>query len=90
VLEFVLVLVVLGAVAWFVSAPLRRTETETETETPERQTVDAAKEAKYREIREAELDYRTGKLSKEDYQRIDATLRAEAMEILKREDELGT
>ena len=50
--------------------------------------LEAAKEAKYREIRDAELDYRTGKLSEEDWQRIDATLRAEAMEILKREDEL--
>ena len=27
-----------------------------------------AREAKYREIRDAELDYRTGKLSREDYE----------------------
>jgi hypothetical protein len=43
---------------------------------------EAAREAKYREIRDAELDFRTGKLSREDYQVIDADLRAEAIEIL--------
>jgi flagellar biosynthesis/type III secretory pathway M-ring protein FliF/YscJ len=42
----------------------------------------AAREAKYREIRDAELDYRTGKLSREDYEAIDRDLRAEALEIL--------
>jgi hypothetical protein len=44
--------------------------------------LEAAREAKYREIRDAELDYRTGKLSNEDYQAIDADLRAEAIAIL--------
>jgi hypothetical protein len=49
-----------------------------------RDELDAAREAKYREIRDAELDYRTGKLSREDYEAIDAGLRAEAIEILNR------
>jgi hypothetical protein len=44
--------------------------------------LEAAREAKYREIRDAELDFRTGKLSREDYRAIDAELRAEAIEIL--------
>ncbi len=44
--------------------------------------LEAAREAKYREIRDAELDFRTGKLSREDYQAIDAELRAEAIAIL--------
>jgi len=47
-----------------------------------RQELEAAREAKYREIRDAELDYRTGKLSLEDYEAIDTDLRAEAIEIL--------
>ena len=38
--------------------------------------------AKYAEIREAELDHRTGKLSDEDYEAVDGALRAEAIEIL--------
>jgi hypothetical protein len=48
--------------------------------------LEAAREAKYREIRDAELDYRTGKLSREDYEAIDRQLRAEAIEILNRLD----
>jgi hypothetical protein len=48
----------------------------------ERERLEAAREAKYREIRDAELDYRTGKLSEADYRRLDADLRAEALEIL--------
>jgi cytochrome c-type biogenesis protein CcmF len=44
----------------------------------------AAREAKYREIRDAELDYRMGKLSREDYQAVDRALRAEALAILDR------
>ncbi len=44
--------------------------------------LEAAREAKYREIRDTELDYRTGKLSQEDYAATDGALRAEAVEIL--------
>jgi len=50
----------------------------------ERDDIEAAREAKYREIRDAELDFRTGKLSREDYEAIDVQLRAEALEILNR------
>jgi hypothetical protein len=51
--------------------------------------LEAAREAKYREIRDAELDFRTGKLSREDYQAIDAELRTEAIEILDRLERLA-
>jgi cytochrome c-type biogenesis protein CcmF len=44
--------------------------------------ADALKEAKYREIRDAELDHAAGKLSDEDFALIDAELRREAVEIL--------
>ena len=47
------------------------------------------KDAKYREIRDAELDYRTGKLSEEDWRALDRELRAEAIDMLRRLDELG-
>jgi hypothetical protein len=43
---------------------------------------EALKEAKYREIRDAELDHAAGKLSDEDYALLDAELRSEAVEIL--------
>jgi cytochrome c-type biogenesis protein CcmF len=44
--------------------------------------ADARKEAKYREIRDAELDHAVGKLSDEDFAAVDAELREEALEIL--------
>lgn len=50
----------------------------------ERDELEAAREAKYREIRDCELDYRTGKLSRADYETIDGQLRAEALAILDR------
>ena len=50
--------------------------------------LEAAKEAKYREIRDAELDFRMGKLSEEDFRATDRELRAQALAILRRLDEL--
>src|ERR1700749_4919429 len=44
--------------------------------------ADELKEAKYREIRYAELDHASGKLSDQDYAILDAELRKEAVEIL--------
>ena len=46
--------------------------------------LETAREAKYREIRDTELDYRTGKLSREDFAATDGALRTEAVEILDR------
>jgi hypothetical protein len=51
--------------------------------------LEAAKEARYREIREAEMDYRTGKLDEADWKAIDRELRQEAMEVLRQLDALG-
>jgi cytochrome c-type biogenesis protein CcmF len=44
--------------------------------------LEALKEAKYREIRDAELDHAAGKLSDDDFAVVDAELRTEALEIL--------
>ena len=49
---------------------------------------EAAKEAKYREIRDAELDHQMGKLSQEDWRAVDRDLRGEAIEILRELDRL--
>ena len=51
--------------------------------------LEAAKEAKYREIRDAEMDLRTGKLSEEDHRVLDRQLRTEAVVILKALDDAG-
>ena len=54
----------------------------------ERDELEAAREAKYREIRDAELDLATGKLDEADHRAIDRQLRAEAVDILRRLDAL--
>ncbi|MGH2975452.1 MAG: hypothetical protein ACRDLL_11380, partial [Solirubrobacterales bacterium] len=51
--------------------------------------LEARKEAKYREIRDAELDHAAGKLSDRDFALLDAELREEAVEILDRADGNG-
>jgi hypothetical protein len=80
----ILALLLLAAVILVVSAPLRDARRERDASSPERGELEAAREAKYREIRDAELDYRTGKLSREDYEALDGALRVEALEILNR------
>ena len=76
--------VVLAAVVWFVTEPLRRPEgAADEREDPRLAELEARKEAKYREIRDAELDRAAGKLTDADWRRQDAELRAEAVEILR-------
>jgi hypothetical protein len=88
-LEFALILLVVAGAVYVVTGPLRSTSRgEDETLEAERAELDALKEAKYREIRDAELDYRTGKLSEADWRGLDRTLRAEAVDILKRMDRL--
>jgi hypothetical protein len=74
--------VLITAVIAVISQPLRAARREPSAASPGRDELEAAREAKYREIRDAELDYRTGKLSREDYETIDGALRAEAVEIL--------
>ena len=89
-LEVLLVLAVVAAVAWVVTGPLRpgRRGVVAATESAERAELEARKEAKYREIRDAELDHRMGKLSTEDWRATDRVLRAEALELLKRLDDV--
>ena len=91
VLAPLVVIALLGLVVWLVSAAAARgrRRAPTTATSPSREDLEAAKEAKYREIRDAELDYRTGKLSEGDWRAVDRELRAEAMEILRRLDQLG-
>jgi hypothetical protein len=86
----VIVILMLGGVVWFVGGPIRAAGGGAGRAPADdgRAGLEAAKEAKYREIRDTEMD-RTGKLSVEDYRRLDRGLRAEAIDILRRLDELG-
>ena len=85
-----IVIAVLTIVVVLVSAPLRRGAAARVEERDDlrRADLEAARESKYREIRDAELDYRTGKLSEADWKRLDRELRQEAIEILRALDEL--
>jgi hypothetical protein len=91
VLAIIGVLVAAGAAGWAIAAPLRggRAEAEDAVYQAQLEDLEAAKEARYREIREAEMDFRTGKLSEADYKVIDRQLRGEAVELLRRLDALG-
>jgi hypothetical protein len=96
ILVAVLTLMLLAAVMVVVSRPLFTAHSPkgplsgaqagklAEPRMPERAELEAAREAKYREIRDTELDYRTGKLSNQDYEAVNGALRAEALEILDR------
>jgi hypothetical protein len=87
--EYVVALIVLAAlVALVVSLPLRRRGHEERREDARIEALRAAKEAKYREIRDAELDHHMGKLSREDWRAVDRELRGEAIEILRELDRL--
>jgi hypothetical protein len=80
-------LVLAGVVAFVVLNPLRKAEAQEQVGYDKRASLEAAKEAKYREIRDAELDYRMGKLSGADWRAADRELRADAIRILHELDE---
>jgi hypothetical protein len=85
-IDLIVIFVLLALVVLIVSAPLRNRRS-FEGESAAVAELEAARDAKYREIRDAELDYRTGKLSEADWRALDRGLRAEAVEILRRLDE---
>jgi hypothetical protein len=88
-MEYAAALLVLAAlVALVVVVPLRRGGEVERREHGRIAELRAAKEAKYREIRDAELDHRMGKLSRDDWRAVDRELRGEAIEILQELDRL--
>ena len=86
----VVVLVVVALAVLVISAPLRagRRGEHDEAGAGDRADLEAARDAKYAEIRDAELDYRTGKLSEADWRELDRRLRGEAVRVLHELDEL--
>jgi hypothetical protein len=85
-MEYVVLALVVIALVAFVAAPMRR-QREPQTADLERLRarvgeLEARKEAKYREIRDAELDRAAGKLDETDFAAVDAELRREAVAIL--------
>lgn len=89
-MEYAVALLVLAAlVALAVLGPLRSGDDGGEPGVEDRRvTLEAARDAKYREIRDGELDFRTGKVSEADHRSTDRELRAQAIEILTELDAL--
>jgi hypothetical protein len=90
-MEPLLVILALGAVVLLVGWPfLRKGRGAVADRDAERiEDLLAARDSTYRQIRELELDHRTGKLSREDFRAQDRLLRARAIEILRELDALG-
>jgi hypothetical protein len=89
ILVVLAVMVVLAAVVLVLGHPLRRGHAAmADVQSARVRDLEAAREAKYQEIRDAELDARLGKLSAADHRVLDRQLRAEAIEILRELDEL--
>ena len=87
-LELLIAILLLVAVAAWISVPLRSRGAPVEPglEDPVLAELEARKQAKYREIRDTELDHAQEKLSDEEDARQDAELRREAIAILKEID----
>lgn len=85
----IIILIVLAVAVFVITAPLRAERgRDGSAATANRiAELEAAREAKYHEIRDAELDLRTGKLSQEDYEAVDRALRSEAIQIMHALDE---
>lgn len=86
-MQFVLVMLVLCGAAALIVSPLYSSKLRgSGGQDAEESALEAARDAKFREIRDVELDFRTGKLSREDYRALDTALRAEAIDLLRRLD----
>jgi hypothetical protein len=89
VIGVVVVFALLGAVVWIVGRPLREVgASKDEARDDGRAALEAARDAKYREILDTDMDHRTGKLSDEDFRVLDRQRRSEAVDILRKLDEL--
>jgi hypothetical protein len=85
-MELLLTMILLGVVVAIIADPFRRRARSGAGEPSRRRAAELAKDAKYREILDAELDFRTGKLSERDYREVDRQLRSEASELLRQLD----
>jgi L-cysteine desulfidase len=75
-------------VAIVVSTPLGRTAAAGAASDDRRAELEAAKEAKYREIRDARLDFKLGKVSAADHEATEGELQSQALAIVQELDEL--
>jgi hypothetical protein len=85
-MEAILLVLFALAAAAFVTRPFWSGGADSVTEDPAVAALEAARDHKFREIRDAETDLATGKLTQADYNRISAELRSDASSLLARLD----
>ena len=86
-MELLLTAILLAVVVTVIAGPLQRGGGHSEPRAlSQLEAIEMAKDAKYREIVDAELDFHTGKLAEADYREVDRQLRGEASELLRRLD----
>lgn len=79
-----LIIITVALVAAALAAPFRRPRERSEQSRGGE--LEEAKLVKYRELRDLEFDWHTGKLSDTDYQRTKGQLRAEAAQLLEQSE----
>lgn len=87
-MQVLLAALAVGIAVTAIALPLLRGVNESRVD-PVREELEIAKQAKYRELRDAELDYRAGKLTEDEWRETDSDLRREALAILSRMDRAG-
>ena len=85
--EVLLVLAFGALTAAFVTRPFRSGWTVSGFEDPRVADLEARRDSKFREIKDAEVDLKSGKISQQDFDRVNPDLRAEAVEILEELDQ---
>jgi hypothetical protein len=85
-IEILLSVLVVAATLTLIVSPFVR-GVEESADAADRVALETAKQAKYREIRDAEIDYRAGKLNEQEWRETDDDLRREALAILAEIDE---
>jgi hypothetical protein len=88
ILEVLLSVVMITIVVTFLAWPILNGVDERVVDA-ERAELEDAKQAKYREIKDAELDHKSGRMTEEQWLATDRELRREAMQILAKIDTLG-
>jgi hypothetical protein len=88
ILEVLLTIAMVSIVVSFLAWPIIKGVDERVVDA-ERAELEDAKQAKYREIKDAELDRKSGRMTEEQWATTDKELRREAMLILGKIDTLG-
>ncbi|MFT4050075.1 MAG: hypothetical protein QM648_09600 [Solirubrobacterales bacterium] len=88
-LQILLSIVMISGVVVFLGWPILNGVDERVVDA-ERAELEDAKQSKYREIKDAELEFKAGRMTEDQWHETDKELRREAMQILGRIDTLGT